>query len=219
MIKAARRARRPDRQSRDARFAQAMRAPPACNIRRSELVHSGRVADRDSDARTRTTSKSAGAYGRFATLNSCGSCCRRRCCCGRGPASAYRVSCQAAATQPEGLRRRATAAFSLNVGWLSRPPLVVGVGGILPAGEVGSFLFRRSGRRRVFVGAVSASQFHAGPSGGQKARGLAEAGVGPARRGGLKGCWRERTCQAAIRILRATAALAGFLPARAARSV
>src|SRR4051812_37891317 len=36
---------------------------------------------------------------------------------------------------------------------------------------------------------------------------------------GLKGCWRERTCQAAIRILRATAALAGFLPARAARSV
>ena len=36
MIETARRARRPDRQPRDARFAQAMRALPACNFRRSE---------------------------------------------------------------------------------------------------------------------------------------------------------------------------------------
>jgi hypothetical protein len=42
------------------------------------------------------------------------------------------------------------------------------------------------------------------------------AGAGAA---GLKGCWRERTCQAAIRILRATAALAGFLLAGALREV
>jgi hypothetical protein len=33
-------------------------------------------------------------------------------------------------------------------------------------------------------------------------------------RAGLKGCWRLRMCQQAIRILRATADLAGFLPAR-----
>src|SRR5215207_1161625 len=50
----------------------------------------------------------------------------------------------------------------------------------------GSFLFRRSGPRRLFVGAVSASQFHAGPSGGQKAAGACRGGVGPAWRGGLE---------------------------------
>ena len=38
MIKAARRARCPDRQSRDGRFAQANRALPAFNMRRSEVV-------------------------------------------------------------------------------------------------------------------------------------------------------------------------------------
>src|SRR3954451_1152534 len=48
-------------------------------------------------------------------------------------------------------------------------------------------LFRRSGPRRVFVGAVSASQFHAGPSGGQKAAGACRGRVGPARGGGLEG--------------------------------
>jgi hypothetical protein len=53
----------------------------------------------------------------------------------------------------------------------------------------------------------------------RKQRELAEAGSGRRGAAGLKGCWRERTCQAAIRILRATAALAGFLPARSARSV
>src|SRR5215216_4782106 len=37
--------------------------------------------------------------------------------------------------------------------------------------ELGSFLFRRSGRRS-FLGAASAAQFHAGPSGGQKAAGV-----------------------------------------------
>ena len=83
----------------------------------------------------------------------------------------------------------------------------------------GSFLFRRSGRRRVFVGAVSASQFRAGLSGGQKARGACRGRSGRRLVGALKGSWRERMCQEAIRILRATAALAGFLPARAAMSL
>src|SRR4051812_36198990 len=36
---------------------------------------------------------------------------------------------------------------------------------------------------------------------------------------GLNGCWRLRMCQQAIRILRATADLAGFLPARSATCV
>src|SRR4051812_45720349 len=40
-----------------------------------------------------------------------------------------------------------------------------------------------------------------------------EAGSGRRGAAGLKGCWRDSTCQAAIRILRATAALVGFLPA------
>src|SRR5215218_4414093 len=53
----------------------------------------------------------------------------------------------------------------------------------------------------------------------RKQRELAEAGSGRRGAAGLNGCWRERTCQAAIKILRATAALAGFLPARSARSV
>ena len=53
--------------------------------------------------------------------------------------------------------------------------------GVAPGGvEAGSFLFRRSGRRRVFVGAVSASQFHAGPSGGQKETGACRDRIGPA---------------------------------------
>jgi hypothetical protein len=38
-------------------------------------------------------------------------------------------------------------------------------------------------------------------------------------RAGLNGCSRERTCQAAIRTLRATADLAGFLPARLVMSL
>ena len=76
--------------------------------------------------------------------------------------------------------------------------------------EVCSFLFRRSGRRS-FLGAAPAAQFHAGPSGGQKAAG--------ARRGrlvGLEGLARGASmCQAAIRSLRATDDFAGFLPWRA----
>ena len=43
MIEAARRARRPDRQSRDARFAQAKRALPARNFNRSAVVPSERA--------------------------------------------------------------------------------------------------------------------------------------------------------------------------------
>src|SRR3954466_9488166 len=52
-----------------------------------------------------------------------------------------------------------------------RPVTVVGR--VPPSVELGwgSFLFRRSGPRRVFVGAVSASQFPGGPSSGQKRRG------------------------------------------------
>jgi hypothetical protein len=53
----------------------------------------------------------------------------------------------------------------------------------------------------------------------RKQRELAEAGLGRRGVAGLKGCWRESTCHAAIRILRATADLAGFLPARLATSV
>ena len=49
----------------------------------------------------------------------------------------------------------------------------------------------------------------------RKQRELAETSVPLAwERAGLKGCWRLRMCQQAIRILRATADLAGFLPAR-----
>jgi hypothetical protein len=53
----------------------------------------------------------------------------------------------------------------------------------------------------------------------RKQRELAEAGWGRRGAAGLNGCWRDRTCQVAIRILRATADLAGFLPARLATSV
>jgi hypothetical protein len=49
----------------------------------------------------------------------------------------------------------------------------------------------------------------------RKQRELAETEP-PRGRLGLKGSSRERTCQEAIRTLRATADLAGFLPARAA---
>ena len=81
--------------------------------------------------------------------------------------------------------------------------------------EVCSFLFRRSGRRS-FLGAASAAQFHAGPSGGQKAAGARRGSVlAAAGAGGLKGSSRASMCQAAIRSLRATDDFAGFLPWRA----
>jgi hypothetical protein len=51
MIEAARRARRPDRQSRDTRFAPAMRALPACNFGRTELVQSERPMPELGDVR------------------------------------------------------------------------------------------------------------------------------------------------------------------------
>jgi hypothetical protein len=50
----------------------------------------------------------------------------------------------------------------------------------------GSFLFRRWGPRGVCVGAVSASQLRAGPSGGREAAGACRGRVGPAWRGGLE---------------------------------
>jgi hypothetical protein len=64
-------------------------------------------------------------------------------------------------------------------------------------------------------------KFHAGPSGGQKQRELAETSVAliVCERAGLKGCWRLRMCRRAIGILRATADLAGFLPLRLAMSL
>ncbi len=49
----------------------------------------------------------------------------------------------------------------------------------------------------------------------RKQRELAEAELVARDAVGLNGCWRERTCQAAMSTLRATADLAGFLPARA----
>jgi hypothetical protein len=84
----------------------------------------------------------------------------------------------------ENSSRAAAIAFSLITLGLSSGSLR---GWVLPGCEVGSFLFRRSGPRRVFVGAVSASQFHAGPSGGQKAAGACRGRIGPPRRGGLEG--------------------------------
>ena len=75
-------------------------------------------------------------------------------------------------------------AFSLITRGLSSGSLR---GRVLPGCEVCSFLFRRSGPRRLFVGAVSASQFHAGPSGGQNATGACRGRIGPARCGGLEG--------------------------------
>jgi hypothetical protein len=55
----------------------------------------------------------------------------------------------------------------------------------------------------------------------RKQRELAETSVAllVCERAGLKGCWRLRMCQQAIRILRATADLAGFLPVRLAMSL
>src|SRR3954452_22901452 len=84
------------------------------------------------------------------------------------------------------------------VGWVS---LVGGVEGC-------SSLFRRCGRS-VSVGGASASQFRWGPQWARDRLELAGAALGWRCGGGLKGSLRERTCQAAIRILRATAALGG----------
>ncbi len=64
MIEAARRARRPDRQSRDARFAQAMRALPACNLRRSEVVPSRRELPAGEDARLSKEQRASRAASR-----------------------------------------------------------------------------------------------------------------------------------------------------------
>jgi hypothetical protein len=64
----------------------------------------------------------------------------------------------------------------LFVEWVVVKGAVWVAGSLWRAGR--SFLFRRLGRRRVFVGAVSASQFHAGPSGDQKAAGACRDGGG-----------------------------------------
>lgn len=85
----------------------------------------------------------------------------------------------------------------------------------LPGGEVLLISLSALGPRKVFVRAVSASQSHAGPSGGQKAAGACRGRIGPPRCGGLEGLL---ACQAAFRILRA-ADLTGFLPARALMSL
>ena len=70
----------------------------------------------------------------------------------------------------------------------------------------------------VSVGAVSASQFHRGRQAAKAKRELAETEV--VRGAGLKGSLRESMCQAAIKILRATAALAELLlPERRLTSV
>jgi hypothetical protein len=53
----------------------------------------------------------------------------------------------------------------------------------------------------------------------RKQRELAETVVGSGEPAGLKGWWRPRMCQLAMSTLRATADLAGFLPARAAIEV
>src|SRR5215207_3651544 len=65
--------------------------------------------------------------------------------------------------------------------------VVLFVGCSRRGGAGGLFLFRRL-VRRLFVGAASASQFHAGPSGGQKAAGACRDVGGPARlrAGGLE---------------------------------
>src|SRR3954447_25972371 len=85
------------------------------------------------------------------------------------------------------------------------------VGGGCPLGGVEgcSSLFRRCGRS-VSVGAASASQFRWGPQWTRDRLELAGAVLGWRGWGALKGSFRESTCQAAIRTLRATSALAGF---------
>ena len=60
------------------------------------------------------------------------------------------------------------------------------------------------------VPAVPASQFVLGPQAARRLDELAGTGLGARRGRGLNDCSRLSTCQAAIRILRATAALAGF---------
>ena len=137
----------------------------------------------------------------------------------RCPSARYRFARRAALAPSQGSRAR-TPAFSLLVGWLSSGWCASsGAPGVVE--RVAHFSFRRSGPRRLFVGAASASQFHAGPSGGQKAAGsLPRHRIGPARlrAGGLEGLLAGlRMCQQAIRILRATADLAGFLAVRLAR--
>src|SRR3954447_4417446 len=82
------------------------------------------------------------------------------------------------APRPLAHPRRCFCSFSLTERLVSKGAVVV-VGSRWRAGC--SFLFRRSGHRRVFVGAASASQFHAGPSGGQKAAGACRDGGGVGR--------------------------------------
>jgi hypothetical protein len=118
-----------------------------------------------------------------------------------------------------GRRRRATAAFSLIARGSSSTSCRVGD----PLCRSGlSWAHFSFGAR---VGAECSWELSRllnsmrGRQAARKQRELAEAGSGRRGAAGRKGCWRERTCQAAIRILRATAALAGFLPARLVRSV
>src|SRR4051812_43665154 len=97
--------------------------------------------------------------------------------------------------------------------------VVLGRGCSRLGGADGSFLFRRWSRR-LFVGAASASQFMRGRQAARKQLELAETSVPlVCERAGLNGCWRLRMCQHAIKVLRATADLAGFLPARSATCV
>jgi hypothetical protein len=85
------------------------------------------------------------------------------------------------------------------------PPLVLPDGGMLIS-------FLALGVHTVSVGAVPASQFHKGRQAAKAKRELAGAEVPFVVRGaGLKGSLRESMCQVAIRILRATAALAELL--------
>src|SRR5215211_4253399 len=71
------------------------------------------------------------------------------------------------------------------------------------------------GGARGRVAAAPASQIVCGPQAARRMEELAGAGSAPPVALALNGCCRESTCHAAIRILRATAALAGLdLPCR-----
>jgi hypothetical protein len=111
-------------------------------------------------------------------------------------------------------RRRLSSrpAFSLCGGRLSSPrrrSCVVGVGG------VAHFSFGAWGADCSWELSRLLNSMR-GRQAARKQRELAGTGVVPRGRLGLKGSLRERTCQVAIRTLRATADLAGFLPWRAA---
>src|SRR5215212_684536 len=96
-------------------------------------------------------------------------------------------------------------------GWMSSP--VAAGWGLLRLWDsvVAQFSFGACPSHTVSVGAVPASQFLVGRQSARTQLELAGTGASaPRGREGVKGCCSASRCQAAIRTLRATAALAGL---------